>query len=42
MSAKGDLYRLRGLVRRFENLMFGYKKRGKNVNRRTKRTVSKR
>jgi hypothetical protein len=42
MSAKSELNALRGLVRRINNKIFGYKKRGRNVNRRTKRTISKR
>ena len=42
MSVKKDLHSFRGLVQRFENLIFGYRKRGKDVDRRAKRTVSKR
>jgi hypothetical protein len=42
MGVKKDLYSFIGLVQRFENLVFGYRKRGKDVDKRAKRTVSKR
>ena len=39
---KSDLPAFRGLIRRIKNIIFGYKKRGRNVNTRTKRVISKR
>jgi hypothetical protein len=39
---RNDLPAFRGLTRRIKNIIFGYKKRGKDVNRRTKRIISKR
>ena len=39
---KNDLSAFIGLMNRINNTIFGYRPRGKDVNRRTKRTISKR
>ena len=39
---KNDLSAFIGLMNRIENIIFGYRPRGKDVNKRTKRTISKR
>jgi hypothetical protein len=42
MGAKEEIHILRGLAQRINNMIFGYRPRGKDVNKRAKRTVSKR
>ena len=42
MKKKSDFDAFMGLVNRVNNIIFGYRPRGKDVNRRTKRTISKR
>ena len=42
MKKKSDFDAFIGLMNRIDNIIFGYRPRGKDVNKRTKRTISKR
>ena len=39
---KKELYIMQGLARRINNMIFGYRPRGKDVKKRRKKTTSKR
>ena len=42
MKKKSDFNAFIGLMNRIDNIIFGYRPRGKDVNKITKRTISKR
>ena len=42
MNKKEELHNMWALIRRINNMIFGYRPRGKDVKKRRKRTTSKR